>query len=746
MSGVGSLDVLDGMENDPEVERNGMKSAAEYSAAHWQHILDIVEKSSTDQPRNYLMEDEAMEDRLYKIFETNFGGSFGVDLYNTTWEELHGSDMLLAKWRNVMTPFEGVMLDGAASNMLTLLRANPLDDCTESSAVIVVPRLQFMMVEVARVRAGCYRADFHTRQLTLRIQRVINCLKDCIGEALADTFPSSGDSSASQIMVQLNLLSQITSERDDYAIPPEILRKTGAAKTVAALAKASPRFGIASTQATARSLLDLWKAGAQVLKLPPEHRAVAAKVARSAVALAGRINQHSVLPTRPALSNACLVDVAADESNPIRGRYLVSKRAVAAGETLFEEEPVCRAPFEALPPLGVRGWKRACCFHCCRAADDCEPSWALPCEQCGIKAFEFCSPACKRQFGAIHAMECPLLSTVIPPRNLQDPMPAVGSFKVLLVLRAAMRTMLDPEAVRGLLSLEHHRELFQQRRPDYYTETEAAARRIEGCMPGPHHAAFSVLLSQHGTITTTAALQQLFFVIDVNCFGIGPHAGGLFAGLAPMCNHSCIENVTHAFDEPCWKQEDDDDVTGVRSAGSACMSGVMRFRATTHIAAGEEIAFSYLPDLHQPTAVRQERLSTHKFFECSCARCVDPTELGRIPLLPLGAAWDELLAKADESSSAVERWNLRRQIAINTELLIPGPACHTTKGVAQEALAEAALTLLLKEPHRATDGLADATANALAAARRNYTVCNGEDSAPVRRVLQLEQRLATVHL
>jgi hypothetical protein len=744
MSGVGSLDVLDGMENDPEVERNGMKSAAEHNAAHWQRILDIVASSSTANPQTYLMDDKAMEDRLYKIYQTNFGGGFGINLYNSTWEELHGSQMLLAKWRDVMMPFEGVMLDGAAANMLTLLRVNPLDDCTKTSAVLVVPRLQFMLVEVARLRAGCYCADFNAQRLTLRIQRAVDCLKDCIGEALADTFPRSEDAPASHIIAQLHLLSCITSEREDYAIPPQILRKTGAAKTVAALANATPRFGIVSAQATAKSLLELWKAGVQTLKLPQKHRVAASELARCAVTLATCINQRSLLPKKPQSErDASLVDIAADENNPIRGRYLVAKRAVAAGEVLMEESPVCRAPFEMLPPVGVCGWKRACCFHCCQDAEMCDPSWALPCEGCGIKAFDFCSVGCKRMFQAAHAAECPMLSTAVPTRSLDDPVPAVASFKVLLVLRAAVQALLKPESVRSLLSLEHHRELFRKHRAKYYLATEVAAERIERCMPSAHQTAFAALLP--ATVTATAALQQMFFAIDVNAFGIGPHACGLFGGVAPLCNHSCIENATHAFDEPSWYQTDDDGATEeIQQDEIASRSGIMRVRATTDIAAGEEIAFSYVPELHQPTAFRRERTSKHKFFECSCARCIDPTELGRVPLLPLGLEWDTLLTKADAARSAFERWELRRKIATNTELLIPKPAYHTIKGVAQEAVAEAALALLLKEPHRASEGLADEVEIALNAARRNFTVCNGGDSAPVRRVLQLEQRLAAV--
>jgi len=86
----------------------------------------------------------------------------------------------------------------------------------------------------------------------------------------------------------------------------------------------------------------------------------------------------------------------------------------------------------------------------------------------------------------------------------------------------------------------------------------------------------------------------------------------------------------------------------------------------------------------------------HKFFECNCERCTDPTEQGRLAV-PLGLDWVALLATAVHAARALaladhttaslaEELAIRRIIASHAEILYPPPSHHTAKGVAQEAL------------------------------------------------------------
>lgn len=53
----------------------------------------------------------------------------------------------------------------------------------------------------------------------------------------------------------------------------------------------------------------------------------------------------------------------------------------------------------------------------------------------------------------------------------------------------------------------------------------------------------------------------------------------------------------------------------------------LQLRTTVGVSKGGELFSSYTSSL-QPTIVRREKLRQHKYFECKCARCTDPTELG----------------------------------------------------------------------------------------------------------------------
>ena len=80
--------------------------------------------------------------------------------------------------------------------------------------------------------------------------------------------------------------------------------------------------------------------------------------------------------------------------------------------------------------------------------------------------------------------------------------------------------------------------------------------------------------------------------------------------IASIPNHDCIANTVHQFSS----LED-----GFRMTVKACRD----------IKSGEEITHSYV-DAQEPFLVRQELLRLGKFFNCSCSRCRDNTELGTL--------------------------------------------------------------------------------------------------------------------
>ena len=53
-----------------------------------------------------LSDSRAEDDRLYKVYNANFGGSFGLDLLHLTHGALHAGGTL-ETWRSVLTAMEG---------------------------------------------------------------------------------------------------------------------------------------------------------------------------------------------------------------------------------------------------------------------------------------------------------------------------------------------------------------------------------------------------------------------------------------------------------------------------------------------------------------------------------------------------------------------------------------------------------------------------------------------------------------
>merc|ERR1712079_58684 len=77
--------------------------------------------------------------------------------------------------------------------------------------------------------------------------------------------------------------------------------------------------------------------------------------------------------------------------------------------------------------------------------------------------------------------------------------------------------------------------------------------------------------------------------------------------IASIPNHDCMANTTHTF-------------------ASLEDSFRMTVTAARDIVKGEEITHSYV-EAQEPFLARQELLKMGKFFQCSCSRCSDPTEL-----------------------------------------------------------------------------------------------------------------------
>lgn len=104
-------------------------------------------------------------------------------------------------------------------------------------------------------------------------------------------------------------------------------------------------------------------------------------------------------------------------------------------------------------------------------------------------------------------------------------------------------------------------------------------------------------------------LQRLLGVADINAYEIrAPESGSGMRGIyrrAALFAHSCTPNLVTAIDE---EQR-------------------IKVYASRFIAAGE-ILYNCYTNLLMGTEERRQVLKIGKCFDCQCARCVDPTELG----------------------------------------------------------------------------------------------------------------------
>ena len=97
-------------------------------------------------------------------------------------------------------------------------------------------------------------------------------------------------------------------------------------------------------------------------------------------------------------------------------------------------------------------------------------------------------------------------------------------------------------------------------------------------------------------------------MLDVNAFEMPERGCGPLRGLYPftaMMNASCSPNTQNSIDG----------------------SWLCTVRAVRAIGKGEEITDTYTSTMAN-TLYRRRQLKAQKYFDCSCARCSDPTELG----------------------------------------------------------------------------------------------------------------------
>lgn len=232
------LDHMDSLEveNSGEIEMNGIMYAVDYMNDHWKMLTEADDAATL-----VLAGSKAEDDRLYREFRAAFGSMDVTVTKNETLKDTRTQET----WRAFMMSQDGRMDE---FNMISLLRIDSGGNYDDANTLLV-PRVQFLAIEIARNREGINDCAKLKEQLVLvEIADIKAELKDAINT----------DEPAAVV----SLLKKLAA---DYPIlPRHLLQKSGMARYVHTQCVPSADPAVA---ATAKSLERQWKSGVVMKKL-----------------------------------------------------------------------------------------------------------------------------------------------------------------------------------------------------------------------------------------------------------------------------------------------------------------------------------------------------------------------------------------------------------------------------------------------------------------------------------------------
>lgn len=263
----------------------------------------------------------------------------------------------------------------------------------------------------------------------------------------------------------------------------------------------------------------------------------------------------------------------------VMGRYVVASRDIRAGEVIIEETALAVGPCTGCGII---------CLGCYRELDD---NKIYKCKKC---KWPMCSGSCPGQgmYTGHSTYECETLKSIPPDyTNLDD---LRDSYQALMPLRCLLLKKMDPEKWASVSAMEAHNNMRRARGDIWPLNERNVVQRLK-----KWRLEFEV-----------EEIHTVCGILEVNAFevgGSGANARALY-DRAYLLAHDCTPSTTHTDAE--------------RVPGRP-----LTIRASVPHNAGDLISLCYAYTL-QGTLKRREHIKHSKFFDCSCKRCSDPTELG----------------------------------------------------------------------------------------------------------------------
>ncbi|XP_011560447.3 SET domain-containing protein SmydA-8 [Plutella xylostella] len=265
------------------------------------------------------------------------------------------------------------------------------------------------------------------------------------------------------------------------------------------------------------------------------------------------------------------------QENDKYGRYLVASKDLDSGELIFTDTPFAFGPKPDSPPL---------CLGCYCPVEN------TLCSRCG---WPVCGAPCEQ--APAHAAECQLFAAArVRFQPVDDWTASSPQLDCITPLRLLLAREQDPTRwQQELVAMETHSAARQLRPAWRADQVNIADFLVDHCKLGDR---FSKEL-----------VQQVCGILEVNSVEIPSRGGFSIRAVYPrlaVAAHSCVPNIVHTILQNDYQ---------------------VQVRAAVPIKSGESLHLCYTHTL-SPTMLRREFLAESKFFDCDCARCADPTELG----------------------------------------------------------------------------------------------------------------------
>ncbi|CAB3234455.1 unnamed protein product [Arctia plantaginis] len=258
------------------------------------------------------------------------------------------------------------------------------------------------------------------------------------------------------------------------------------------------------------------------------------------------------------------------------GRYLEATRAIKTGDVVLKEKPLLTGPAQVTPPV---------CLGCYKLLEE---GKTVACEKCG---YPFCSSECTAK--QEHIPECHFTQKrgeKVKITLFGEPNP---NYECITVLRCLYQRDHDEKLWAKIQGLQSHCE----------DRRGTAKWNLDKKMIAEIIWKFFKL---EGTFSEEE-IMRCIGILQINCHEVPlqePDYVALFERIS-MAEHNCRANCNKSF----------------TSSGEIVLYGGVNISPGTHIT----VCYT---DPMWGTEARRHHLADSKFFECTCERCSDVTELG----------------------------------------------------------------------------------------------------------------------